>query len=100
MFTENVPKHILGEAGSYCSLSNQQATSSVISYRTPNIQLPSHGLVYFAHNHELTRGKLDPRALKAYLLAILITKRGTSVTIQLIEFFVSMDITFHETQPF
>ncbi|RDX69464.1 hypothetical protein CR513_51414, partial [Mucuna pruriens] len=67
------------------------------------LRLPSRvfGCVVFVHSHNPHRGKLDPRAVKCVFIGYPSNKNGFKCYhLPSRWFFVSMDITFHETQSY
>lgn len=51
------------------------------------------GCIAFVHSHSPHRGKLDPRVVKCVFK---LKGGGTSaIILRVVEFFVSMDVTFH-----
>ncbi|RDX96700.1 hypothetical protein CR513_20609, partial [Mucuna pruriens] len=67
------------------------------------LSLPSRvfGCVAFVHSHNSHRGKLDPKAVKCVFIGYPSNKKGFKCYHPLSHrFFVSMDVTFHETQSF
>ncbi|RDX70624.1 hypothetical protein CR513_50118, partial [Mucuna pruriens] len=67
------------------------------------LSLPSRvfGCVAFVHSHNPHRGKLDPKTVKCVFIGYPSNKKGFKYYHPLSRrFFVSMDVTFHETQSF
>ncbi|RDY07811.1 hypothetical protein CR513_08019, partial [Mucuna pruriens] len=67
------------------------------------LSLPSRvfGCVAFVHSHDPHHGKLDPRAIKCVFIGYPSNKKGFKCYHPLsCRFFVSMDVTFHETQSY
>ncbi|RDX65732.1 hypothetical protein CR513_55583, partial [Mucuna pruriens] len=67
------------------------------------LSLPSHvfGCVAFVHSHNPHRGKLDPKAVKCVFIGYPSNKKGFKCYHPPSRrFFVSMDITLHETRSF
>ncbi|RDX81124.1 hypothetical protein CR513_38237, partial [Mucuna pruriens] len=59
------------------------------------------GCVAFVHSHNPHCGKLDPKAMKCVFIGYPSNKKGFKCYHPLSHrFFVSMDVTFHETQSF
>ena len=70
---------------------------SCASELTPKV----FGCVVFVHIHDTNRGKLDPRALKCIFVGYSSKKKGYKCYHPASrKFFVSMDVTFVEKQPF
>ncbi|RDX72447.1 hypothetical protein CR513_48069, partial [Mucuna pruriens] len=67
------------------------------------LTLPSRvfGCVVFVHSHNPHRGKLDPKAIKCVFIGYPSNKKDFKCYHPLSHrFFVSIDVTFHETQSF
>ncbi|RDX79103.1 hypothetical protein CR513_40512, partial [Mucuna pruriens] len=67
------------------------------------LSLPSRVFVCvaFVHSHNPHRGKLDPKVVKCVFIGYPSNKKGFKCYHPLSRrFFVSMDVTFHETQSF
>lgn len=116
LFTMHVPKHFWGDAVlTAVHLINRQP-SRVLNFHTPtqtlldvyphnhlvsNIPLKVFGCTVFVHDNSPQRSKLDPRSFKCVFLGYSPSQKGyrcyhpTSR-----KMFVSIDVTFLETQPF
>jgi hypothetical protein len=111
MFQMNVPKFLWGEAVKTVAYLINRMPSRVLNYKTPLGMLTGNnhfivppkifGCTCFVHDHMNSVGKLDPRAIKCIFVGYSPTQKGYrcwSPTEK--KFFVSMDVTFHETEPF
>ena len=66
-----------------------------------SLQFRVFGCVAFVHIHKQNHGKLDPRAVKCVFVGYASDKKGYKCYHPLSRrFFVSMDITFHESESF
>jgi hypothetical protein len=111
MFMMNVPKFLWGEAVKTAAYLINRMPSRVLNYKTPieclsgtnSFIVPPKvfGCTCFVHDYRNSVGKLDPRAVKCIFLGYSPTQKGYrcwSPTER--KFFVSMDVTFHENEPF
>lgn len=111
MFMMNVPKFLWGEAVKTAAYLINRLPSRVLNYKTPieclsgtnSFIVPPKvfGCTCFVHDYRNSVGKLDPRAVKCIFLGYSPTQkryRCWSPTER--KFFVSMDVTFHENEPF
>ena len=116
MFTMNVPKQFWGEAVLTTSYLINRMPSKVFKYQTPcqtfllsyphtciifSLPLKVFGCTAFVHIYQQSRSKLDPKAIKCLFLGYSPSQKGYkcySPTIR--NFYISMDITFFETQAY
>ncbi|XBI69219.1 hypothetical protein VPH35_048321 [Triticum aestivum] len=111
MFMMNVPKFLWGEAVKTAAYLINRMPSRVLGHKTPieclygsnSFIVPPKifGCTCFVHDYRSSAGKLDPRAVKCIFVGYSSTKKGYrcwSPTER--RFFVSMDVTFHEKEPF
>ncbi|RDX81891.1 hypothetical protein CR513_37383, partial [Mucuna pruriens] len=87
----------IGRSCLNCHLSHQQVTYSGLK------RLPSRvfGCVAFVHSHNPHHRKLDPRVVKCVFIGYPSNKKGFKCYHPpSCGFFVSMDVTFHETQSY
>ncbi|KAK1684333.1 hypothetical protein QYE76_045181 [Lolium multiflorum] len=111
MFMMNVPKFLWGEAVKTAAYLINRMPSRVLNYKTPieclsgtnSFIVPPKvfGCTCFVHDYRNSVGKLDPRAVKCIFVGYSPTQKGYrcwSPTEK--RFFVSMDVTFHENEPF
>ena len=107
----NVPKFLWGEAVKTAAYLINRMPSRSLSYKTPieclhgvnSFIVPPKifGCTCFVHDYRNVVGKLDPRAVKCIFVSYSPTQKGYrcwSPTEK--RFFVSMDVTFHEREPF
>ena len=82
---------------------NKKAPVEVLS--TPSVLFPIvpriFGCVCFVHNHSPSRGKLDPRAIRCVFVGYSPTQKGyRCYHPPTRKWYVSMDVTFHESQSY
>ena len=116
MFTMHVPKYLWGEAILTASHLINRMPSKILQFQTPlsvllqtypmfrsfsSLPLKIFGCTAFVHVHSQNRSKLDPKAIKCVFIGYSSTQRGYKCySPSLRRMFVSMDVTFHETQPY
>ena len=111
MLFRSVPKFLWGEAVKTAAYLINRMPSRVLNYKTPLEMLTGtnhfivppkiFGCTCFVHDHRNSAGKLDPRAIKCIFVGYSPTQKGYqcwSPTEK--KFFMSMDVTFHEKEPF
>ena len=84
-------------------LLDKKAPIEVLSGSTTIFSLKPRifGCVCFVHNHSPSRGKLDPRAIKCVFVGYSPTQKGyRCYHPPSRKWFVSMDVTFHESQSY
>lgn len=116
MFTNNVPKYFWGDSIlTACYLINRLPTR-VLNFKIPfkfflqyypqtrsigSLPLKVFGCKSFVHVHNHNRSKLDPRALPCIFLGYSATQKGyRCYSPEKRKYFVTMDVTFFENQPF
>jgi hypothetical protein len=111
MFTMSVPKFLWGEAVKTAAYLINRMPSRVLGYKTPieclngtnDFVVPPKvfGCACFVHDYRGSVGKLDPRAIKCIFVGYSPTQKGYRCWSPAERrFFVSMDVTFHENEPF
>ncbi|XP_071676410.1 retrovirus-related Pol polyprotein from transposon TNT 1-94 isoform X2 [Lolium perenne] len=111
MFMMNVPKFLWGEAVKTAAYLINRMPSRVLGHKTPieclhgsnSFIVPPKifGCTCFVHDYRSSAGKLDPRAVKCIFVGYSPTKKGYRCWSPAErKFFVSMDVTFHEKEPF
>ena len=112
LFTMNVPKFFWGEAVLTTTFLINRMPSSVLQFRTPLTFLPGSsrvsslppkvfGCVCFVHAPKHPGGKLDPKARKCIFLGYSPSPKGYKCyDPQSRTTYVSMDVTFWETESF
>jgi hypothetical protein len=108
MFMMNLPKFLWGEAVKTASYLINRMPSRVLNYKTPNECLSgSKSFIVppkvfgFALLYMNSVGKLDPRVVKCIFVGYSPTQKGYRCWRPTEKrFFVSMDVTFHEREPF
>ena len=116
MFTMHVPKYLWGEAILTASHLINRMLSKILQFQNPmsvllqtfpmfhffsSVPLRIFGCTAFVHVHSQNRSKLDPKATKCVFVGYSSTQRGYKCySPSLRRMFVSMDVTFHETQPY
>jgi hypothetical protein len=111
MFMMNVPKFLWGEAVKTAAYLINRMPSRVLGHKTPmeclhgsnSFIVPPKifGCTCFVHDYRSSAGKLDPRAIKCIFVGYSPTKKGYRCWCPAErKFFVSMDVTFHEMEPF
>ncbi|KAK1661961.1 hypothetical protein QYE76_050120 [Lolium multiflorum] len=111
MFEMNVPKFLWGEAIKTAAYPINRMPSRILNFRTPieclsgtnSFIVPPKvfGCTCFVHDYRNSIGKLDPRAIKCIFVGYSPTQKGYrcwSPTER--RFFVSMDVTFREKEPY
>ena len=116
MFSTCVPKYLWGEAILTATYLINRMPTKILKFQTPLEQLkkcfPSSRLTYdlplkvfgctaFVHIHGHKKGKLDSQARKCVFVGYPATQKGYKCFDPLTrKFFVSMDVTFFENNPF
>jgi len=111
MFTMNVPKFLWGEAIKTATYLINRMPLRVLDYKTPaecllksNVFVVSpkvFGCVCFVHDYRNSVGKLDPRAIKCVFMGYSPSQKGYRCWCPSERrFFVSMDVTFREYEPY
>lgn len=111
MFKMNVPKFLWGEAVKTAAYLINRMPSRILNYRTPveclsgvnSFIVPPKifGCTCFVHDYRNATGKLDPRAIKCIFVGYSPTQKGYRCwSPSEKRFFVSMDVTFNEKEPF
>src|SRR4051812_610185 len=111
MFEMNVPKTLWGEAVMTAAYLINMIPSRILEMKTPCKMLLGEtkfvvppkvfGSTCFVCDHRPTVGKLDPRAIKCVFVGYPFCQKGYkcwSPTEK--RFFVSMDVTFRESEPY
>jgi hypothetical protein len=111
MFMMNVPKFLWGEAVKTAAYLINRMPSRILGQKTPTELLHGSnsfivppkifGCTCFVHDYRSSAGKLDPRSVKCIFVGYSPTKKGYRCWSPAErKFFVSMDVTFHEKEPF
>jgi hypothetical protein len=110
MFTMNVPKFLWGEVVKTATYSINRMPLRVLSHKTPaecliysnEFVVPPKvfGCVCFVHDYRNSVRKLDPQALKCVFMGYSSSKKGYRCWCPLEHHFLSMDVTFHENEPY
>ena len=116
LFQKNVPKSFWGEAILTATHLINRLPTRVLGFKSPmdilmtfypdlhtsnNLVPRIFGCVSFVHVHSQNRGKLDPRALKCVFVGYSATQKGYKCYHPPSKkFYVSMDVTFHEQEPY
>jgi hypothetical protein len=111
MFTMNVPKFLWGEAVKIATYLINRMSLRVLDNKSPaELLLKSNdfvvppkvfGCVCFVHDYRNNVGKLDPRAVKCVFVGYSPTQKGYRCWCPSERrFFVSMDVTFREHEPY
>ena len=116
LFQMSVPKSYWGEAVLTAAYLINRLPSSILNGVSPvqlmnsffptvpimtSLQSRVFGCCAFVHVHGPHRGKLDPRAVKCIFIGYSPNKKGYKCYHpQSRHFYISMDVTFHETVPF
>jgi hypothetical protein len=111
MFMMNVPKILWGEAVKTAAYLINRMPSRVLNYKTPieclsgtnSFIVPPKvfGCTCFVHDYRNSVKKLDPRAIKCIFVGYSPTQKGYKCWCPTEKkFFISMDVTFHENEPF
>jgi transposase InsO family protein len=111
MFEMNVPKFLWGEAIKTAAYLINRMPTRILNFRTPieclsgtnSFIVPPKvfGCTCFVHDYRNSIGKLDPRAIKCIFVGYSPTQKGYrcwSPTEKC--FFLSMDVTFREKEPY
>lgn len=111
MFTMNVPKFLWGEAIKTAAYLINRMPLRGLDYKTPAEYLLKtndfvvspkvFGCVCFVHDYRNSVGKLDPRAIKCVFVGYSPSQKGYRCWCPSERrFFVSMDVTFRENEPY
>ena len=116
MFTTNVPYFYWGEAILTAAYLINRLPSKPLKFKTPlSILCDSYpdisylsfvdpkvfGRIVYVHNHNPSRSKLDPRALKCIFLGYSLSQKGYKCYCPTTHrFYISTTITFYENLPF
>lgn len=111
VFTMNVPKFLWGEAVKtatylinrmpFCILDNMSPAQLLLNSNDFVVSPKVFGCVCFVHDYRNNVGKLDPRAVKCVFVGYSPTQKGYRCWCPSEHrFFVSMDVTFHEYEPY
>lgn len=111
MFTMNVPKFLWGEAIKTATYLINRMPLRILEFKTPaHLLLNSNdfvvppkvfGCVCFVHDYQNSVGKLDPRAIKCVFMGYSPSQKGYRCWCPSERrFFVSMDVTFREHEPY
>jgi transposase InsO family protein len=111
MFTMNVPKFLWGEAVKTATYLINRMPLRVLHHKTPAESLLKSndfvvspkvfGCVCFVHDYRNSVGKLDPRAVKCVFVGYSPSQKGYRCWCPSERrFFVSMDVTFREHEPY
>ena len=110
LFSMQVPKSYWGEAVLTAAYLINRLPTCILGKKSPievllnpsvlfSIPPKVFGCACFVHNHSPSRKKLDPRSLKCVFVGYSPTQKGYKcVHPHSRKWFVSMDVTFHETQ--
>lgn len=115
-FTTKVSKSFWGEAVLHATYLVNRLPSKVLGFKTPlqslenqfpnsklfgKMPLKVFGSVVFVHDHDPTKSKLEPRAIKGIFTGYSGNKKGFKCFIPTLrKTVVSMDVTFHEGKPY
>jgi len=111
MFTMNIPKFLWGEAVKTAAylinrmplrvLDNKSPTELLLNSNEFVVSPKVFGCVCFVHDYRNDIRKLDPRAVKCVFVGYSSTKKGYCCWCPSEHrFFISMDVTFREYEPF
>ena len=116
MIASNVPKQLWGEAILTTTYLINRRPSRILKFKTscqvllaayPYARIISYipvkvfGCIAFIHIHKSQRSKLDPRATKCIFLGYSANQKGYKCySPTTMKFYISMDVTFFENQPF
>jgi len=111
MFTMNVPKFLWSEAVLTATYLINRTPSRVLEMKTPYemifgrnefvLPLKVFGCTCFVRDHIPSVGKLDPRAVKCIFVGYSSSQKGYKCwSPSERRLFVSMDVTFRESEPF
>ena len=111
MYTMNVPKFVWSEAVLTATYLINRIPSRVLNMKTPHeilfgknefiIPLKVFGCTCFVRDHRPSVGKLDPRAVKCIFVGYSSMQKGYKCwSPSERRLFVSMDVTFRESEPF
>ena len=116
IFTTNVPKYLWGDSIlTACYLINCMSTR-VLSFKTPldmfthlypqirtigSISLKVFGCKSFVHIQDTNQNKLDPKVVSCVFVGYLATQKGyRCYSPEKRKYYVTMDVTFFENQPY
>ena len=92
-----MPSRVLNFESPCQKLLKNYPTTHIIS----TLPLKIFGSLVFVHNHDQTKSKLDPRAIKCIFLGYSPNKKGYKCYSPIThKFYTSMDVTFFENQPY
>ena len=111
MYTMNVPKFLWSEAVLTATYLINRVPSRVLQMKTPYevlfgknefiVPLKVFGCTCFVRDHRPSVGKLDPRAVKCIFVGYSSVQKGYKCwSPSERRLFVSMDVTFRESEPF
>jgi len=111
MFQMNVPKYLWSEAVLTAAYLINRMPSRILGMASPaelllgqqEFKVPPKvfGCVYFVRDHRPSVGKLDPQAVKCVFVGYSSTQKGYKCWDPIgKKLFVSMDVTFRESEPY
>ena len=115
LFSTHMPNQFWGEAVLTAAYLINRLPSRTLRFQTPcqllksypNTHLISHlptrifGCSVFVHNHHLNKSKLDPKSMKCVFIGYSPTQKGYKCFYpDNRKVFISIDMTFHENQPY